>query len=213
MLPGLPHGRWVHGAGVAAAVQLAGAALGSVLLRVRRRAGSLPAPIAPLVAVHAGRLRRAAPTQSVQGAAGAASGASVASAAFLSTTASWVVLGLSNWLVLLAFHFQISPLAGGAGSDRNRPGDDPPLIARSARRLRGGHGRRTRRLAHRRPSSALLRTCAARHQRSDPLRHRSRGHGPWRRRARRAGSGGLTRRGRSDRTGPPRCGRHPRASR
>jgi uncharacterized protein (TIRG00374 family) len=111
MLPWLPAVSWVRGAGLVAAVALVGVVLGSaVVLRYGERpVRFVLRPLHWLPFLPAGFAERA-PKQFVHGLAGVLR-VRIAAVAFLWTTASWIVLGLSNWLVMVAFHLHPSPLA------------------------------------------------------------------------------------------------------
>jgi uncharacterized protein (TIRG00374 family) len=113
LLPWLPHVTWVHAAAILAIVLVAGTAAGVVVL-VRygeRPARFLLRPLARLPFVPLERTERAA--------AGLVRGAAslrepwLAVVALVLTTVSWILLGLSAWMLMLGFDLGLSPLAGG----------------------------------------------------------------------------------------------------
>jgi glycosyltransferase 2 family protein len=112
MVPALPGVSWLRAAGIVAAVLLVTiAAAAGVLLRYGERpVRTLIRPLERVPFVPRGFVERA-PLQFVHGLAGLLR-PRVAAAGFLWTTASWIVLGVSYWLVLVAFDLHLSPLAG-----------------------------------------------------------------------------------------------------
>jgi uncharacterized membrane protein YbhN (UPF0104 family) len=112
MLPGLPAVSWVRGAGIFAAALVAAIVVVTILvLRYGERPlGVLLWPLRWLPFVPR-EFAEDAPRFFVHGLAGLLR-ARVAGIAFLLTTLSWVVLGASFWLVMVAFDLHLSPLAG-----------------------------------------------------------------------------------------------------
>jgi glycosyltransferase 2 family protein len=112
MLPGLPAVSWLRGAGVVAAVGVVGVAAASftVLRYGERPIRVLLRPLHWLPFVPDEFAERA-PTLFVHGLAGVLR-ARVAAVALAWTIGSWIVLGASYWLVLIACHLHLSPLAG-----------------------------------------------------------------------------------------------------
>lgn len=112
MVPVLPAVTWLRGAGIVAAILLAIVlVVSAVLLRYGERPiRSLIRPLERIPLVPREFIERA-PLQFVHGLAGLLR-PSVAGVAFLWTTASWIVLGVSYWLVMRAFDLGLSPIAG-----------------------------------------------------------------------------------------------------
>jgi uncharacterized protein (TIRG00374 family) len=110
MAPWLPHVSWLRAAGVVAVVLVAGLVVSVIVLA---RFGERPVRFLfkPLARVLPSEVVAAAPTRFVQGLVGLAS-PRVAFVAFAWTTASWVILGMGFWLVMLAAGLKLSPLAG-----------------------------------------------------------------------------------------------------
>lgn len=112
MVPALPAVSWLQAAGIVAAALLAVLVLVSVILL---RYGERPicALMRPLERVRfiPREFIERAPQQFVHGLAGLLR-PRVALAGFAWTTGSWVVLGVSYWLVMVAFDLHLSPLAG-----------------------------------------------------------------------------------------------------
>lgn len=113
LLPWLPHVTWVHAA--------AGLAIGLTAITVAvvvllaifgdRPVRWVLRPLARLPFLSLERTERAA-ASFVRGAASLRD-PKLAAIAFVLTAVSWILLGLSTWVLMIGFHFGLSPLAGG----------------------------------------------------------------------------------------------------
>ena len=112
MLPWLPHIAWLQTAGMLAlVVLLVLAALAAVFIRYGERPLRFAVrPLGRLPFIPQESVARA-PANFLHGLAGLLN-ARVGLVAFGLTTFSWIVLGLSFWCVMEAFHLGLSPLAG-----------------------------------------------------------------------------------------------------
>jgi uncharacterized membrane protein YbhN (UPF0104 family) len=110
MAPWLPHVSWLHAAGVVAVLLVAGLVL---CVFVLTRFGERPVHVLfrPLARVLPGEVAAGVPTRFVQGLVGLVS-LRVALVAFAWTTASWIVLGIGFWVVMISAGLTLSPLAG-----------------------------------------------------------------------------------------------------
>ena len=112
-LPWLPHLTWIGAAGALAAVSVAGLAASAVALAVfgNRPPRALSRAVASVLSPErVERVERAA-RSFFHGTAGVRR-AGIALQALVLTTASWLVLGGSFWLLMHAFNLELSPLAG-----------------------------------------------------------------------------------------------------
>lgn len=111
-LPWLPHVTWVHAAAVLAIALTAGLAVAIALLAVygERPLRVALRPLARLPFLSSERVEAAA-SNLAHGLA-AIRRPRLALAGFLWTTLSWLLLGLSFWLVMLGFDLELSPVAG-----------------------------------------------------------------------------------------------------
>lgn len=111
-LPWLPEVTWLRTAGILAiALGLSAAAAVAVLVVFGERAVRiLLRPLARLPFLTSERVERVA--RNVTEGLGGITRARLALAAVLWTTASWVVLAVSYWLLMRGFHLGLSPLAG-----------------------------------------------------------------------------------------------------
>jgi uncharacterized protein (TIRG00374 family) len=112
MLPWLPHITWLQTAAALAALLLLGLAVLALVFIVwgDRPLHFLVRPLARFPFIPRDALTRA-PANFLHGLAGLLN-LRVGLVAFGWTTLSWLVLGLSFWCVMLAFHLGLSPLAG-----------------------------------------------------------------------------------------------------
>jgi uncharacterized protein (TIRG00374 family) len=110
MAPWLPHVSWLRGAGIVAVVLVAGLIV-SVCVLARFGERPIRFLFRPLARVLPSDVAAGAATRFVEGLVGLAS-PRVAVVAFAWTTASWVVLGVGFWLVMVAAGLTLSPLAG-----------------------------------------------------------------------------------------------------
>lgn len=112
MLPALPHVTWLRAATLLAAGLVVVLAITAFVV-IRWGEGPLRTLMRPLrwLPFIPPVLIDQAPGQFVQGLAGLVK-ARVAAVSFLWTTLSWIVVGISYWLVMLAFDLGLSPLAG-----------------------------------------------------------------------------------------------------
>ena len=112
MLPWLPHIAWLQTAGMLAlVVLLVLGALAAVFIRYRERPLRFAVrPLGRLPFIPQESVARA-PANFLHGLAGLLN-ARVGLIAFGLTTFSWIVLGVSFWCVMEAFHLGLSPLAG-----------------------------------------------------------------------------------------------------
>ncbi|HKP17236.1 MAG TPA: lysylphosphatidylglycerol synthase transmembrane domain-containing protein [Gaiellaceae bacterium] len=112
LLPWLPHVTWVHAAAILALALVAGTAV-AVLVLVRFGERPLRFVLRPLARLPFVSLERteAAAASLVRGTA-SLHNPWLALVALVLTAVSWVLLGLSAWVLMLGFDLGLSPLAG-----------------------------------------------------------------------------------------------------
>ena len=157
MLPWLPDLTWLRAA-VAISVVLIAALLVVALLVLRFGEGAvrvLARPLGRLPFIPKDALERA-PAHFVRGLAGLVT-PRIALVSFGWTTLSWIVLGVGFWVVHARERHRALPARRRPRRDRHRARDDPSVVSRCNRRLRGSDGRRAHGVWRRRLRRTLVR--------------------------------------------------------
>jgi uncharacterized protein (TIRG00374 family) len=111
-LPWLPEVTWIRAAGLLAVVLTVALAAGAIVLRVygERAVRVVLAPLARLPFLSAGRVEAA--VRNLTEGVIVLRNTRLGLFAFSLTIVSWIVLGMSFWLLTIGFGFELSPLAG-----------------------------------------------------------------------------------------------------